>query len=67
MSDKRFYSRLFQRYIEAKEMYYWKFVYAELPFRIAELEEANCSCINCQTELENYEIYLQKLKREQGK
>jgi hypothetical protein len=67
MLNKRFYSRLFQRYIEPNEMYYWKFVYAELLFRIAELEEANCSCINCKTELENYEIYLQKLKREQRK
>jgi len=62
MAHKRFYSRLFQRYIEPNEMYYWKFVYAELLFRIAELEEANCSCMQCQTELEKYEIYLEKLK-----
>jgi len=53
---QKFYSRLFQRYIEPNEMYYWNFVYAELLFRIAELEEAKCSCITCQTELENYLI-----------
>ena len=67
MAHKRFYSRLFQRYIEANEMYYWKFVHAELIFRIAELEEAKCSCHTCQTELDNYKTYLDKLKREQRK
>jgi hypothetical protein len=62
MANKRFYSGLFQRYIEPNEMYYWKFVYAELLFRIAELEEVNCSCLTCQTELINYRAYLDKLK-----
>ena len=62
MAMKRFHSRLFQRYIEINEMYYWKFVYAELLFRIAELEEANCSCITCQMELDKYWAYKQKLK-----
>jgi len=67
MTNKRFYSRLFQRYIELNEMYYWKFVYAELLFRVAELEEAKCSCFTCQTELDNYIDYLEKLKGEQRK
>ena len=45
MANKRFHSRLFQRYIEPNEMYYWKFVYAEFLYRIIEMEEAKCSCI----------------------
>jgi hypothetical protein len=57
-----FHSRLFQRFIEPNEMYYWKFVYAELLYRTAELEEADCSCMTCQTELNNYRAYLDKLK-----
>jgi hypothetical protein len=62
MARKRFHSRLFQRYIESNELYYWKFVYAELLYRIAELEEVKCSCLTCQTELKNYRAYLDKLK-----
>jgi len=65
MANKRFYSRLFQRYIEPNEMYFWKFVYAEFLFRIAELEEANCSCMQCQMELDKYKAYLEKLKKKQ--
>lgn len=45
MLNKRFYSRLFQRYVEPNELYYWKFVYAELLYRIEDSEERNCSCI----------------------
>jgi hypothetical protein len=48
-------------------MYYWKFVYAELLFRISELQEAKCSCITCQRELDKYQTYLDKLKMEQRK
>jgi len=62
MTQTRFHSRLFLRYIEPNEIYYWKFVFAELLFRIAELEEANCSCITCQMELDKYLTYLNKLK-----
>jgi hypothetical protein len=46
MAQKRFYSTLFQRYVEPNEKYYWKFVYAELLFKIAELEEVKCSCMS---------------------
>ena len=59
---KRFHSRLFQRYIEPNEKYYWKFVQAELLYRIAELEESKCSCFTCQSELEKFKAYLDKLK-----
>jgi len=62
LPNKRFYSRLFQRYVEPNELYYWKFIYAELLYRIEDSEEKNCSCIQCQTELNNYKNYLDKLK-----
>lgn len=59
---KRFYSRLFARYIEKSENDYEAFVKAELLFRIKDLETKNCSCMVCKNELEELkDYYYQKL------
>lgn len=58
---KRFYSRLFQRYVEPTNKFYWKIVHAEILFRIDDLEKRNCSCITFRSELERYKEYFGKI------
>lgn len=61
---KKFYSRLFKRYVEQNNKNYWRLVYAELLYRIDYLEERKCNCFRCNTELQSYKEYLKKLKKE---
>lgn len=61
MIKKRFYSQLFERYIDKNENDYNAIVKAELLYRIRELEKKNCTCFQCQTDLEKYQNYYEKL------
>jgi len=62
MKKKNFRSQLFRKEILENDPEYWIKVYAELLFRIYEMEDQKCNCFKCQTDLENYRIYFKKLQ-----
>ena len=62
MKKKNFRSQLFRKEILENDPEYWIKVYAELLFRIYEMEDQKCNCFKCQTDLDNYRIYLKKLQ-----
>ena len=47
MEAKTFHSRLFKRKINPDNPDYWTFLYADLLFRIRELDDRNCFCHYC--------------------
>ena len=61
MKKKNFRSQLFRKEIPENDPEYWIKVYAELLFRIDELEEQKCNCFKCQTDLDSYRNFFQKL------
>jgi hypothetical protein len=62
MKKKNFRSQLFRKEIHENDPEYWIKVYAELLFRINELEEQKCNCFKCQTDLDNYKSFFEKFK-----
>jgi hypothetical protein len=62
MKKKKFDSQLFRREILPTEKDYFPIVYAELLYRIDDLETQNCSCFKCMEELEKYKNTLIKIK-----
>lgn len=62
MKKKIFYSQLFRNTISENDPEYWKKVYAEFLFRIDELQSQNCNCFKCQTDLDTYKKYFEKIK-----
>ncbi len=61
MKKKNFRSKLFRKEIPETDPEYWIKVYAELLFRITELEQQDCNCFKCQTDLNSYRNYFDKL------
>lgn len=61
MKKKNFRSQLFRKEIKENDPEYWIKVYAELLFRIYELEKQKCNCFKCQTDLNSYLNFLDKL------
>ena len=66
MKKKNFRSQLFRNEIIESDPEYWIKVYAELLFRIDELEEKNCNCFKCQSDLDNYKVYFEKLRKDKS-
>lgn len=66
MKKKNFRSQLFRNEIQESDPEYWIKVYAELLFRIDELEEQNCNCFKCQSDLDNYRLYFGKLRKDKS-
>jgi hypothetical protein len=66
MKKKNFRSQLFRNEIQESDPEYWIKVYAELLFRIDELEEQNCNCFKCQSDLDNYKVYFEKLRKDRS-
>jgi len=62
MKKKNFRSQLFRKEIQENDPEYWVKVYAELLFRINELEEQKCNCFKCQTDLGNYKSFFEKFR-----
>lgn len=62
MKKKKFRSQLFRKEIQDNDPEYWIKVYAELLFRIEEMEKQECNCFKCQTDLKNYREFFEKLK-----
>ena len=67
MKKKAFRSQLFRKEIMVNDPEYWIKVYAEFLFRIDDLEKQNCNCFKCQTDLENYRAFFEKLKSEKDR
>lgn len=44
---KPFKSRLFNRSIPANDKEYWIYLYADIIFRLKQIEELNCPCGTC--------------------
>ena len=63
MQKKLFYSRLFRKNILSEDSEYWYKVLAETLFRIDYLEEKNCSCMECNRQLNKLEEFLPKIKK----
>lgn len=66
MIKKDFRSQLFRKEILTNDPEYWIKVYAELLFRIDELEEQKCNCFKCQSDLITYQKFFNKLKSEKS-
>lgn len=66
MKKKNFRSQLFRNEIRESDPEYWIKVYAELLFRIDELEEHNCKCFKCQSDLDSYKVYFAKLRKDKS-
>ena len=62
MKKKNFRSQLYRKEVFEKDPEYWIKVYAELLFRISEMEEQNCNCFKCQNDLSSYRQALNKLR-----
>lgn len=60
---KRFYSKLFRRYIEPGEYDFFERVHAELLYRIREMERVGCETINCKMKLDEYYEALNKYEK----
>lgn len=63
MIKRRFYSKLFSRYIETDEFDFNAKVYGELLYRIKDLEDKDCPCPYCKAELDKYYSSLYKIKK----
>lgn len=66
MKKNNFRSKLFRKEIHENDPEYWIKVYAELLFRIDELEEQKCNCFKCQTDLNSYQNFFNKLKSDKN-
>ena len=66
MKKKNFRSQLFRKEIHQNDPEYWIKVYAELLFRINELEEQQCNCFKCQTDLSNYKSFFEKFRMDKN-
>ena len=51
MEAKTFYSRLFKRKINPDNPNYWNMLYADLLFRIRQIDDLNCFCQYCSENL----------------
>ena len=47
MKKKLFKSRLFNKSILENDKDYWLYLYADILFRLKQLQELNCPCVNC--------------------
>lgn len=47
MQRKTFISRLFKRKINSDDLAYWDYLYAEILYRIKQIEDLNCPCGDC--------------------
>ena len=61
MEKKSFKSRLFNRKIIENEKDYWIYLYADVLFRLKQLEEFNCPCGKCFDDKRNYNWLIKSL------
>ncbi|QQS34791.1 MAG: hypothetical protein IPM56_11015 [Ignavibacteriales bacterium] len=64
MERKQFRSRLFKRKIEPENVDYWYLLYAEVLFRMNEMDDYNCPCSFCRQERTHLKYMLFKLVKD---
>jgi hypothetical protein len=64
MFKKQFKSRLFKKIIKIEELDYWSFLYAEIIYRLNQLDDLKCSCGFCFSEKVRLEHLIQKMEDE---
>jgi hypothetical protein len=64
MKKRDFYSTLFGRKIFSNENDFDSIAIAEVLYRINELEEKHCNCLQCQTDLGKFRKSLLIMKKE---
>lgn len=61
MEKKSFKSRLFNRIIMETDKDYWIYLYADLLFRIKQLEELNCPCGKCSQDKFHFNFLIREM------
>ena len=61
MEIKPFKSRLFNRSILANDKDYWIYLYADILFRLKQLEELNCPCGKCYRDNLHYDFLIKEM------
>jgi hypothetical protein len=70
MERKTFYSRLFSRKIKPDNssgccaLDYWRYLYAEALYRVKQLEDLKCPCVNCFGDLMKTKHLLKQMENE---
>jgi hypothetical protein len=62
MKKKDFHSQLFGKIIKSDNPEYWQNIFAETLYRVDDMVEKNCSCMECHRILKKYKTFLTKLK-----
>ncbi|MFC2094546.1 hypothetical protein ACFLSH_02845 [Bacteroidota bacterium] len=65
MKRKEFKSRLFKKKIKADDKDYWFFLFAEVQYRLKQLDDLKCPCGHCFSEKLSLEQILIKLEKDQ--
>ena len=65
MQRKTFKSRLFKRTIKSDNLDYWMYLYAEILFRIKQIEDLNCPCGSCFADKCNLKRLLTDMEEEE--
>jgi len=61
MEIKPFKSRLFNRSIPANDKDYWIYLYADIIFRLKQLEELNCPCGTCFDDKRHFNFIIKEM------
>jgi hypothetical protein len=64
MQRKPFKSKLFKKKIKIEELDYWKFLYADVLYRLKMIKDLNCPCGSCFSERINLEHLLKRIEDE---
>lgn len=64
MESKEFKSRLFKRKIESDNPDYWNILYAEILFRLREIDDLYCFCEHCQLNTDNLNRIIKALEKD---
>jgi len=65
MDRKEFKSRLFKKKIKADNKDFWVFLYAEVLYRLKQLDDLKCPCSHCFSEKLKLEQLIQLMEEDQ--
>ncbi len=61
MERKEFKSKLFSKKIKVDDLDYWFYLYADVLYRLKQLNDLNCPCSFCLKDKVHYENLLEKM------
>ena len=64
MEIKSFKSQLFKQIIKPDNPSYWSYLYAEILFRLKQLDDHKCPCKKCYMDKHNFEWQLSEIENE---